>query len=342
MRKKIIPIVTIAIAATVTAGCSIDTTRETNSGIPISFRGHTEALTRGSETTIDGLDRFWVVALNEGTVYFSDEFTREDGNSYYVSEMPHFWPSGADQLDFLAYSPDASSLGGTLTYDGTEKKLSGFVPASDVSFQKDFIYAQTTVSAADATSGIQLSFKHALSQVGIMAKSANTSYDYSVKGVKVVNVGSEGSFSFSDGLWSLADGKAAEYAVAEYSEPLLLEPSAKNLMGTGGNMMIIPQQLKEWGKTSLDGVYIAVQIQITAKESGEKVFPETEEYGWACVSIGGTDKSWVPGRKYLYTLDFTNGAGMDENGDIIFEGPIKFEVVSLDGWIEISDTPDVQ
>lgn len=69
---------------------------------------------------------------------------------------------------------------------------------------------------------------------------------------------------------------------------------------------------------------------------------EIVEFGWASVPVG---VNWERGKKYIYTLDFTNGVGVQDPEDprpgapIIGDG-IKFSV-SVVGWEESSTKTDV-
>ena len=64
---------------------------------------------------------------------------------------------------------------------------------------------------------------------------------------------------------------------------------------------------------------------------------EIVEFGWAAVPVG---VDWERGKKYVYTLDFTDGVGIQDPEDpkpgtaIIGDG-IKFSV-SVEGWNEQS------
>lgn len=78
------------------------------------------------------------------------------------------------------------------------------------------------------------------------------------------------------------------------------------------NAMLIPQQLTAWtpdtDKTNTNkGAYLAVKVNITTKD-GARVYPVASvgEYDWVAVAV---DTNWQPGQKYVYTLDFSNGAG---------------------------------
>lgn len=88
-----------------------------------------------------------------------------------------------------------------------------------------------------------------------------------------------------------------------------------------GSMMVLPQVLTPWDGSSYSmigeniGAYIAVKLRIyTAK--GAWVYPENtlnsgydQPYGWVAIPLGG---EWKPGKKYVYTLDFSRGAGYSD------------------------------
>ena len=65
---------------------------------------------------------------------------------------------------------------------------------------------------------------------------------------------------------------------------------------------------------------------------------EIVEFGWASMPIG---VNWERGKKYIYTLDFSNGVGIQDPedprpGTPIIGGGIKF-TVSVVGWEEVSN-----
>lgn len=82
--------------------------------------------------------------------------------------------------------------------------------------------------------------------------------------------------------------------------------------------------------------------RLTSKTDAIGANSEIAEFGWASVPVG---VNWERGKKYVYTLDFTNGVGIQDPEDprpgtpIIGDG-IKF-TVSVEGWDEKSFTPEV-
>lgn len=301
-------------------------------GRGIDFRA--ALATRATETTTANLNRFWVTALDENNVnYFANqEFTKS--GSYFTSSTAYYWPEY--DLGFYAYSPSATDLGGTLTFDNTARILTDFSPAAAIADQKDFVAAITTGNkAGNEASGVELTFKHRLSQIEVKAKNANEGYVYKVTGVRIGQPISKGSFDFDTQRWTLGTDKTV-YEVTYTTEKTLTE-TAQSIMGDGGNAMLIPQQLVKWDTTDKNntakGAYLSVKVNITTA-SGAKVYE-----GWAAVGIA---TNWEAGKKYVYVLDFSNGAGNvdptepEKPSEPILGQAIKF-TVNVSEWISTND-----
>lgn len=341
----------MAMTAMLIASCSSDDVVSTNTGRAIDFR--TSVGTRGTETTTANIDKFWVTAIDEaGANYFSkQEFTKDGG--FFTSSPVYYWPAG--KLNFVAYSPSELDLGGTLTISNTTKELKDFSPAAEIADQKDFVTATATgTKAANETKGVDLKFAHQLSQIEIKAKNTNTGYTYKVVGVRIGKPVSKGTFTFDTNKWTLTPTEKTNYAV-EYTTPRTLAVDSATMMGTANdNAMLLPQQLVAWtpeaDKTNTkNGAYIALKIQITTK-GGARVYPAKAkgDYDWAAVAIG---TNWEAGKKYVYTLDFSNGAGKVDPekpqpvdptdpfkpGEDILGKPIKF-TVTVTPWVS-ADQP---
>ena len=332
----------MAMTAMLIASCSSDDVVSTNTGRAIDFR--TSVGTRGTETTTDNITKFWVTAIDEaGANYFSkQEFTKDGG--FFTSSPLYYWPAGT--LNFFAYSPSETDLGGTLTIGNTTKKLKDFSPATEIAKQKDFVTATASgTRAANETNGVELTFAHQLSQIEIKAKNTNTGYIYKVVGVRIGKPVSKGTFTFDTNKWTLTATEKTNYAVEYTTPPRTLGAEAATMMGTANNnAMLLPQQLVAWASATdktnnANGAYIALKIQITTKD-GARVYPAKGDYDWAAVAIG---TKWEAGKKYVYTLDFSNGAGKVDPekptptpdpdkpdpfnpGDDILGKPIKFTV----------------
>lgn len=346
----------MAMAAMLIASCSSDDVVSTNTGRAIDFR--TSVGTRGAETTTANIDKFWVTAIdgNNANYFSKQKFTKE--GSFFTSSPLYYWPAG--KLDFVAYSPSETDLGGTLKIDNATKELKDFSPAAEIADQKDFVTATASGTKADnQTNGVALTFAHQLSQIEIKAKNTNTGYIYKVVGVRIGKPVSKGTFTFTDSKWALTTADKTNYAVEYETTPRTLKAEAATMMGTANdNAMLLPQQLTAWASetdktNNNNGAYIALKIQITTKD-GARVYPAKGDYDWAAVAIG---TKWEAGKKYVYTLDFSNGAGKVDPekptptpdpekpdpfnpGDDILGKPIKFTVTVTD-WVAANQPVDM-
>lgn len=342
----------VAGAALALAACSKDEPVSTNNGNAIDFRAAMQ--TRAAETTTANITKFFVTAFDKNDAnYFTDAEFVKDG-SFFTSTPSYYWPSDGSELSFFAYSPSKDELGGTLTLIDGSKTLIGFSPAAAIADQKDFITATATGSKSDESTGVALTFEHRLSQIEIKAKNANEGYVFKVQGVRIGKPIAKGSIDFATGIWKLeGKGNEANYEVTYTGQEKTLDATAVSIMAKeGDNAMLLPQQLTAWDyedKTNkLDGAYLAVKVQITTKD-GARVFPAASvgEYDWVAVAIG---TKWEAGKKYIYTLDFTNGAGKvdpekpeptdptdpDNPGGDIFGGAIKF-TVDVSAWVNATE-----
>ena len=341
----------IAVAIIALSSCNKDTIKDVNGGYSIDFRVSTQ--TRASEVTTANLAAFNVTAIDgSGKNYFTDVLFSKSGD-FFISNPEYYWP-GTGDLAFYAYAP--VTLSG-VSINNTSKVVSGFTPSASIADQQDFVVATATGNKTkNETDGVQLTFKHKLVQIGIHAKNANSAYKYYIKGVKIANVISSGDFNFSpaegSSEWACDDTRSTASYSIEYTKPMAtpLGIVGTNLMCTVtadkngaevldysvGNAMLIPQQLTKWDKTSKTGSYLAVLAKVET-EGGSIVYPKDastsgSEYDWLLVPI---DTKWEAGNRYVYTLDFTEGAGFDESGEEVLGGPVKFKM-DVEPWDETS------
>ena len=348
MKKQLFLVVVAALAM---ASCSKDESTGINNGNAIDFRAAMQ--TRASETTTANITNFFVTALDKNNAnYFSDaEFTKD--GAFFTSDPDYFWPSDGSNLSFFAYSPSAADLGATVTINSTTKTLVDFAPAAAIADQKDFIAATATGSKADEGSGVHLAFGHKLAQIEIKAKNTNEGYVYKVQGVRIGKPVSKATFDFGTSAWAPGSDKSNYEATYAGSEKTLTATAASLMAAANDNAMLIPQQLTKWDsendkKNTAAGAYLAVKVQITTA-AGARVYPAAAvgEYDWAAIPV---DTKWEAGSKYVYTLDFSNGAGFVdpekpepvdptdpfEPGDPILGSPIKFPV-DVTPWTPASE-----
>ena len=290
---------------------------------------------RAVETTIDNLDAFKVTAFLPGADNYMENvaYTKADG-AWSTNEGNFFWPTSSEYLNFYAYAPaepckmatSEDADGASFSIDHQFQKLENFSPNAAAAEQKDFIYAYAKGNLEEnGTDGVDIKFKHALSQITIAAKNDNKAYTVKVSGVKIGNVMSKSTFSFpstggdgNDASWS-QDSQTGSYTTEWESGAVELSSDVKDFKDQGNvPFMLIPQSLTSANKAA-DGAYIALKVSIAMQ--GGKVLCSDK---WAYVGIGD---SWQMGKRYNYTLDFSDGAGQDENGNQLISGKnIKLNV----------------
>ncbi|MDE6282649.1 MAG: fimbrillin family protein [Muribaculaceae bacterium] len=320
--------------------CSQEDDITVNQGNKIEFR---PALSRATETNNSNLSDITVAGFLGDDLYFRPTVFAKDG-SFFVSSSDYYWPGDDSEVSFYAYAP--STLAG-VTIDKTTKTLADFSPATSIADQVDFITANATGKKSENESaGVPLTFDHRLAQIEVRGKTSNENYVFKVTGIRIGQPVSTGSFDFTTDAWTLGTTKAiyeSDIDEVTLSEPAEGEPAA-SLMGDAGNAMLLPQQLTAWDPVNDDananaGAYISVKLQITTADTGVQIypFPSDGNCQWAAIPVS---TNWEAGKKYIYTLDFSHGAGyVDPHdptpGTPVLGGPIKFTVTVTD-WV---DTP---
>lgn len=317
----------VMMAAAAMSSCSNDKVVDEAEGVAVSFRASLESLkTRATETTKANLSPFKVTAVGTSENYFTDvEVTSSDnGENWSVSGGNYYWPGG--DLQFFGYAPTTGI--GTVTVDGTTKQIADFAPAAKVASHVDLV-ASTSKKQSSGT--VNMNFKHILSQIRVMAKCSDASnVTIKVLGVKLVNIGSKGTYTFPtdettstytwSAPWSLTESETASYMVGTTSESgtVTLTSEAKSIMFGDDNFFLIPQQLTAWaGTEATTGAYIGVLCNIKVKNgSGSsaeyvQIYPNaSDKYAFAAIPV---DQKWEPGKKYVYVLDFC-GSGTTTGG----------------------------
>lgn len=314
------------------SSCSKDTVKETHKGTPIDFRANVESMTKGTEATTYNLEGFSVTSISgipeEGVniaeqvpeFFFKDvPFTRI--GDYFYSYPTYYWPEDDRLMWFLAYAPSKEEMGcdvkwGLTKQGSTNYELSwvykGIRPATNIADQFDLVMGATFTnkSLSEQNGGTSITMQHVLSQIEIRAKSNNSSYKYQICGVRIANPVASCDYSAWNGQWTMHDEKAVYEDI--YDTPVLLTTWAQSVINPeSGNAILLPQALTAWSPETdptneAKGAYLSVKLRIT-DENDQVVFPtDGREYGWAAVPIGDR---WDKGDKYIYTLDFTNGAG---------------------------------
>lgn len=270
--------------------------------------------TRAIETNPSTLDGFYLSSFQtNGGNYMKDvPYSKVNGN-WCADDGKFFWPVEGD-LHFYGYAPKVPGASSSLTLDSKKQALEGFSPASTAAMQKDFIYAYSKGSLnGNSSSRLSMDFKHALSEITVAAKNDSPDYTIGVTGVRIGNVKGKGTFSFpavgstnNEGSWNLSNAASdnVNYETT-WTNAALLGSSTSMMDASNEAFMLLPQQLLKADKAS-DKAYIALKVDINAT-TGQNLYND-----WVYIGI---DTDWKMGKRYDYTLDFTNGAGQQKNGD---------------------------
>ena len=310
------------------ASCSQDETTDVNKIGSIGFRTSLGKTTR-AVTTKANMGSFNVTAFPTGGAnYFTNlAVSSSDHGDNWNTASIYYWPAGA--LNFTAYAP--TSINGLVTINQTEQKIAGFEPDAKVADQKDVVAAfnagsKSTVVGASTfgVAGVPMNFKHILSQIEVQAKCSNANLRVQVVGVKLGNVYSKGDFAFPQvetattynvprTNWSnLSAAKDYGVETATPATPLTLDNTARSIMFGANNFMMIPQALTAYNATSYaSGSYIGVLCRMDMNDNMGNytpLYPTTATTGYAYNAVPIATE-WVPGKKYIYVLEFGSGSG---------------------------------
>lgn len=352
-------------SAAMFAACTSDTdVQNVSPKDVISFNTTLKGVTRTVYTN-ETFDKFKVVALKsaDGNQHFTDDVVKVSASKWATTNIQK-WPTDGAQLSFFAYAP--TDLNATI--NASSKVITDFVPNKALADQQDIVTAFNTGTKADNQNGVDLKFRHALTQIEILATNEDVlRYKVEVLGSKLVRVNSKATMTFptdanSAAAWSTAT--TPEQFGDKLPASITLNTTPQRVMTDGNNWMMLPQQLTGWNRNeggTNNGSYIAVLLRITQVSDGKAIYPEKDEnavaanFAYAAIPVS---TNWVLGHKYTYTLkffgsgggagfvadDLTNpnlGAGNDPDvdetpiagkvaGEPIIDGIINFNVEILD------------
>lgn len=273
--------------------------------------------------------------------YFSDAtFIRQVRPSIgvtYVSppdEGNYDWPVSGGVFTFFAFSPSCAEMASgnpAITNDNrnsyfnltnrsvednskvvTDYRLGLIRVNNDISRQFDFVTAKASGDrwADFASGGVNLAFRHQMSQVELKAWGSGADYNFEIAGVRIGNPVVEGTFVFSDASSSAERWDIPEDAVrdkvdylyhdsgitfdenqagkgdrifrinsAEHNTP----EAAGSLMGLGGCAMVIPTFNPKWEGLkdpnignipySTDKMYFSVLMRVCDSSGGNQIYP---------------------------------------------------------------------
>lgn len=325
-----------AATAIALSSCSSEETKDiAKSSSSITFRSTVGLNSRGAEVTTDNLKNIWVSAWKEVEVAFgSEKFVKKDGTQEFHCDKdePYYWEKDK-QYTFMAFATGKDDMGGlTPTINKTSIVLNDYIPGKDPSKHMDLLAAQATGDITqNGTTGVPLTFEHILSQIQVKVKSENQDVKYVIRGVRISNVKGTGNYTYTpaspDQKHAWVVNTAAQY-VSDQGIDIRLDgtdKTAKDLLAGNLSAMLLPQKVTAWDGivpagpdatfAQVNGSYISLLIHIQKKaKNGQwvQVYPKEAandtQCGWTAVAIPAL--KWENGKKYIYTLDLTFGAGV--------------------------------
>jgi hypothetical protein len=278
---------------------------------------------------------------------FSEQQVTKVSGTWYIgdgtTQTDYYWPSKSASSYFQAWAP-------------TDVAAGSYVASATIAEQKDILVAYNSGSATDFEAGVPLKFRHILSQIVVKADNeANTKIQIKVKGVRLNNINSTRTWalpeastvsSLPDAVWKDVSTRSDKDYIANFT--------AKTLNGTAQDitgdypMLLIPQALGAADISAGSGQYLSVLLQIQDIQTGvaaDKVaiFPKAstaadQHFAWAAADI---NTEWLPGKKYIYTLHFTeNGYGKVDKDQEGSDDPDDGTTTNdPDPGLDVVDTP---
>lgn len=313
-------------------GCTAgdDTTPAPAPDGSIRFDVQAGAKTRGSViggTTLPTTESFRVYAWKSlggvTTVMMTRDATDTESNvvsnttGQWVPKKRYYWPdeAGATVSFYAVYPKDF-----TVTEDGGDCVIDFTIPAA-VASQHDMMVAKTEdLALASTTNGAApLTFGHITSQVSFRAKLATafTGWRVDVRGVRLCNVNSRGTYSYGSGTVTPASPAALlNYDLVMAASSVAVTSTAETVALTSASdvAMLMPQTLTPWDREtetsgsfipSTTGSYVAISCVIT-EPGGDVAFS-----GNTYVPLPA---EWAPANNYIYTLEF--GSGYSADGEL--------------------------
>lgn len=306
-----------AAAALTLASCSSDEViRQAERTDTISFRGVVGLNTRAVNMTQEKLEKegMYVTTFTTDGERLYGETPYALTGGVWMSNPPQKW-GGNSQLSFFLTSPKLSEWATDfeLTADNKAQELLITI-SEDISTQKDYVVAYLPNANKDEfNKPTEAHLKHVLSSVEIKAKNTNDAFVYQVKGIRLNGVNEKAKVNFSTESAAPNDATTTRSYEQTYAPAITLNGGDQSLMGSAQNAILAPQPAEgtlaqRWGgEAPADdkSTYISVLVNITSKY-GAQVYPAGGGFGWVAI---GVPYVWESGKKYVYTLDFSDGAG---------------------------------
>ena len=287
MSKRLLTYIILA-AAAVTASCTKNTV-DLPYGGAISFAPVAEKSTKAiiEGTTYPTTESFAVSAYHGGSdAYFEDLVASYNSSiTLWETSTAEYWPL-AGSLTFNAYSPSSAS-GVTITSAGVT--ATGYTVQNAAQMTTDLCYGSYTVAdCASHPESVPLQFSHALAQVVFRVKAA--SY-YENTSLSMTSLSMDGICSVGDFTGSAWENQNTEFNYAFHGISTALTYDGTTPVTTDVcSYLFVPQTL---------GPNASINVGYSVDFGGGRTLNNSP----VKVALGGTITEWVPGKKYIYTLN---------------------------------------
>ena len=235
------------------------------------------------------------------------EFVHRNNGSW-GGTIPYYWPPEGS-LVFAGYSP-AETLGGTFTYDiqNGDFKVEDYIQSSNIAQTVDLMWFDRTDisynsnrnknSNSQDVNGVPVIFHHALSWLEFrVVRNDNVPDNWLVTELDLTGIETKADFNSNDTpQWT---GQEVPHDIRVWSGSYLAKSTDKVLESTPNGVIVIPQQCAK-GAASLR---IAYNLK---KYDGTEDSWLRDQTVTLPLTAGTDGNSWLPGKKYVYTIVFGN------------------------------------
>lgn len=283
------------------------------------------------------------------------------GGWYYLSETDkYYWPATIAPLNFYAITPrkdDSIELVNNNLSELPVEMAKVTVPTENNKQVDVMIASALNQTSATNNKTVALQFKHALSQIVFQGILSSDKIRVEIGGLTIKNIANAGVIGFKAGTQEIgvtADKtNVADYSIGLSNQTMVSSTSRlSEFTAEDGALIIMPQTLTGWTTTSSVPVTTAqadskkqtyLSISCKIKSGDTYLVGSSTAFGNVYVPFSA---SFLPGKKYLYTLIFGENASssgqsqgaFDANGNPILQ-TIQFSA-NVQDWSVISgNTP---
>lgn len=250
-----------------------------------------------------------LVSWGAATPYMDTDVKYDITQNYWASDVTYYWPK-VGKLSFAAYSPAECS--GRKSYGANGLTITDFTVDATTANQYDLMYSERSLNRTSSSqlgssvtptyqSGVDIQFKHALSSIKFQAK---TSADYSnttirIKKIEIGGTYYKGTFNetvtddasyTSSPSWNVDnDIITTNYVAFENETGTTINNTAQPVQSN--DVILLPQTLP-------DGAQFTITYTIQSQSSNEITQTATK-------TIKDLTATWVMGKRYTYTIEFS-------------------------------------